>query len=123
MEKSGDRTTMFKFGGLRDRQRDNVDWVLKASLDEDMATKDVLTDEASTLLAAKLKTPLQIGQHLVCAFEAGFSSGTNRALGCTVRVRLTDRAPILQQPALGLIAHLREGAGAAISAFWKATLC
>jgi hypothetical protein len=31
----------------------------------------VLTDEAATLLAAKLKTPLQIGQHLVRAFEAG----------------------------------------------------
>jgi len=35
----------------------------------------VLTDEAATLLAAKLKTPLQIGQHLVRAFEAGFEIG------------------------------------------------
>jgi hypothetical protein len=30
----GDRTTVFEFGGLRDRQRDYIDWVLKASLDE-----------------------------------------------------------------------------------------
>jgi hypothetical protein len=37
---------------------------------------DVLTGEAATLLAAKLKTPLQIGQHLVRAFEAGFEVGT-----------------------------------------------
>ncbi len=29
----------------------------------------------ATLLAAKLKTPLQIGQHLVRAFEAGFEIG------------------------------------------------
>ena len=36
----------------------------------------LLTDEAATLLAAKLKTPLQIGQHLVPAFEAGFENGT-----------------------------------------------
>ena len=40
-----------------------------------MAQGDVLTDEAATLLAAKLKTPLQIGQHLVRAFEAGFEIG------------------------------------------------
>jgi hypothetical protein len=39
------------------------------------ALDDVVTDEAATLLAAKLKTPLQIGQHLVRAFEAGFEIG------------------------------------------------
>ena len=34
-----------------------------------------MTDEAATLLAAKLKTLLQIGRHLVRAFEAGFEIG------------------------------------------------
>jgi type II secretory pathway predicted ATPase ExeA len=29
MEEIGDRTTVFEFGGLRDRQRDYIDWVLK----------------------------------------------------------------------------------------------
>ena len=33
MEEIGDRTTVFEFGGLRDRQRDYIDWALKASLD------------------------------------------------------------------------------------------
>ena len=75
MEEIGDRTTVFEFGGLRDRQRDYIDWVLKASLDEGVAPDDVLTDEAATMLAAELKTPLQIGQHLVRAFEAGFEIG------------------------------------------------
>jgi type II secretory pathway predicted ATPase ExeA len=75
MEEIGDRTTVFEFGGLRDRQRDYIDWVLKASLDECVAPGDIVTDEAATLLAAKLKTPLQIGQHLVRAFEAGFEIG------------------------------------------------
>ncbi len=65
MEEVGDRTTVFEFGGLRDPQRDYIDWVMKASLEEGVAQGDVLTDEAATLLAAKLKTPLQIGQHLV----------------------------------------------------------
>lgn len=75
MEEIGDRTTVFEFGGLRNRQRDYIDWVLKASLTEGIAPDDVLTDEAATLLAAKLKTPLQIGRHLVRAFEAGFEIG------------------------------------------------
>jgi hypothetical protein len=75
MEEVGDRTTVFEFGGLRDRQRDYIDWVLKSSLEDGVAQDDVLTDEAATLLAAKLKTPLQIGQHLVRAFEAGYEIG------------------------------------------------
>ncbi len=37
--------------------------------------EDVLTDEAATLLAVKLKTPLLIGRRLVRAFEAGFEIG------------------------------------------------
>ncbi len=32
MEEIGDRTTVFEFGGLRDRQRDYIDWVLKNSV-------------------------------------------------------------------------------------------
>ncbi len=60
---------------LRDRPRDYIDRVLKASLGDGMMPDHVLTDEAATLLAAKLKTPLQIGQHLVRAFEAGFEIG------------------------------------------------
>jgi type II secretory pathway predicted ATPase ExeA len=75
MEEIGDRTTVFEFGGLRDRQRDYIDWVLRASLAEPTEPAQILTDDAATLLATKLKTPLQIGQHLVRAFEAGFEIG------------------------------------------------
>lgn len=89
MEEIGDRTTVFEFGGLRDQQRDYIDWVLKASLNEGVAPDDVLTDEAATLLAAKLKTPLQIGQHLVRAFEAGFELGTKPIDASIVRAVLS----------------------------------
>src|ERR1035438_6858614 len=57
MEEIGDRTTVFEFGGLRDRQRDYVDWVLRTSLDERVTPDEVITGEAATFLAAKLKTP------------------------------------------------------------------
>ena len=30
----GDRTTVFEFGGLRDRQRDYIDWVLKSCVED-----------------------------------------------------------------------------------------
>jgi type II secretory pathway predicted ATPase ExeA len=76
MEEIGDRTTVSEFGGLRDRQRDFINWVLKASINECVAPDDIVTDDAATLLTAKLKTPLQIGQNLVRAFEAGFEIGT-----------------------------------------------
>jgi hypothetical protein len=56
-----DRATVFEFGGLCDRQRDYIDWVLKNSVEEGLAPEDVITDAAATRLAAKLKTPLQIG--------------------------------------------------------------
>jgi type II secretory pathway predicted ATPase ExeA len=71
MEEIGDRPTVFEFDGLRDRQRDYIDWVYKASLNEHVMPDDVVTDEAATIVPAKLKRPLQIGQHLVRAFEAG----------------------------------------------------
>lgn len=75
MEEVGDRTTVFEFGGLRDKQRDYIDWVLRESLGEGSEISDVITDEAATVLAVRLKTPLQIGRHLVRAFETGFDMG------------------------------------------------
>jgi len=99
MEEIGDRTTVFEFGGLRDQQRDYIDWVLKASLNEGVAPDDVLTDEAATLLAAKLKTPLQIGQHLVRAFEAGFELGAKpidaSIVGAVLSRQINDLEPQL----------------------------
>jgi len=99
MEEIGDRTTVFEFGGLRDQQRDYIDWVLKTSLSEGVAPDDVLTDEAATLLAAKLKTPLQIGQHLVRAFEAGFELGTKpidaSIVGAILSRQINDLEPQL----------------------------
>jgi hypothetical protein len=50
-------------------------WVLKSSVEDGVTAEDIITDAAATRLAARLKTPLQIGQHLVRAFEAGFEVG------------------------------------------------
>ena len=91
MEEVGDRTTLFEFGGLRDRQRDFIDWVLRASLEEGVAPEEVITDEAATLLAARLKTPLQLSRYLVRAFEAGFGIGAKPIDGTIVDGVLSRR--------------------------------
>lgn len=75
MEEVGDRTTVFEFGGLRDKQRDYIDWVLRESLGEGSDISDVIADDAALVLAVRLKTPLQIGRRLVRAFETGFDMG------------------------------------------------
>jgi len=84
MEEIGDRTTVFEFGGLRDRQRDYIDWALRTALSPGIEPDAVLTEDAAILLAAKLKTPLQIGRHLVRAFEAGFGASVKPIDAATV---------------------------------------
>lgn len=96
MEEIGDRTTVFEFGGLRDRQRDYIEWALSESLSEDVKIADVLTEEAVAMLAAKLKTPLQIGRHMVRAFEAGFEAGVKPVDDAVVEGVLSRRIDDLE---------------------------
>lgn len=77
MEDVSDRTTVFEFGVLRDRQRGYIDWVMQGILPEDAKTSDVITDDAITLLATRLKTPLQIGRHLVLNLMPGLRKSGN----------------------------------------------
>ena len=96
MEEIGDRVIVFEFGGLRDRQRDYIDWALKSSLEQGVEPDEAVTDEAATLLAAKLKTPLQIGRHLVRAFEAGFEAGVKPVDASVVETVLSRRIDDLE---------------------------
>jgi type II secretory pathway predicted ATPase ExeA len=96
MEEIGDRVTVFEFGGLRDRQRDYIEWALKRSLEEGVEPDEAIADEAATLLAAKLKTPLQIGRHLVRAFEAGFEAGVRPVDAAIVETVLSRRIDDLE---------------------------
>ena len=84
MEEIGDRTTVFEFGGLRNCQRDFIDWALRAALLPGIEPEEALVDDAAILLAARLKTPLQIGRHLVRAFEAGFDASVKPVDAATI---------------------------------------
>jgi hypothetical protein len=48
------------------------------------------------LLAAKLKTPLQLGQHLVRAFEAGFEIGAKPITASVVEAVLSSKLDELE---------------------------
>lgn len=45
MEEIGDRATVFEFGGLRDEQRNYIDWVSRASLKDAVEPEEILTAE------------------------------------------------------------------------------
>ena len=96
MEEVGDRTTVFEFGGLRDRQRDYIDWALKGSLRTGVEPDEVITEEAATMLAVRLKTPLQIGSTLVRAFEAGFEADVKPIDAAIVQTVLSRRMDDLE---------------------------
>lgn len=55
----------------------------------------MITDEA-TVLAARLKTPLQIGRHLVRVFEAGFEMGVKPIDDITIEAVLSHRIDDLE---------------------------
>jgi len=70
MEEIGDRTTVFEFGGLGDRQRDYIDWVLKNSVEEGVAPEDIITEAAATRLAAQGCSTLRNRQDLKEVIDA-----------------------------------------------------
>ena len=96
MEEIGDRATVLEFGGLRDRQRAYLDWALAAALKEGVERETIITEDALVLLATKLKTPLQIGRHLVRAFEAAFEAGVKPVDQTTVEAVLSRRLDDLE---------------------------
>ncbi len=75
MEEIGYRTSSFAFEGIAGQQRDYIDWLLAASAAQGTTPAELVTEPAIELLAARLRTPLQVEQHLTLAFEEGFRIG------------------------------------------------
>ena len=75
MEEIGYRTTVFSLDNLIGKQREYLEWLMNACTSEETHISDVLEPAALELVAARLKTLLQIEQHLTLAFEAAFQAG------------------------------------------------
>ena len=84
MEEIGYRTSSFAFDDIAGHQREYITWLLGTCAAEGIAPGDLIAGEAVELLAAKLRTPLQIERHLTLAFEEGFRIGGEKPLTAEV---------------------------------------
>ena len=75
MEEIGYRTTVFSLDNLIGKREDYLEWLVRACLGIEVGLDEVLERAALELLATRLRTPLQIEQHLTLAFEAAFQVG------------------------------------------------
>lgn len=63
--------TVFTLDSLIGSQREYIEWLVSQCTTEGTQIGDILEAEATDLLATRLKTPLQLEQHLTLALEAG----------------------------------------------------
>lgn len=75
LEEIGYRTDVFTLDGIAGSQREYLRWLLAACARGQAAPEAILTEAAQDLLAARLRTPLQIQRHLALALEAGYQAG------------------------------------------------
>jgi len=74
MEEIGYRTAVFSLEGVTGSQREYIEWML-ATCAADRVDVDAIFDPAAVdLLASRLRTPLQIEQHLTLALETGYQA-------------------------------------------------
>ena len=81
MEEIGYRTEVFNLDGIAGAQREYIHWLLGACTENQRDAESILTDDAIDLLATRLRTPLQIQQHLTFALEAGYQVGVTPVTG------------------------------------------
>jgi type II secretory pathway predicted ATPase ExeA len=74
MEEIGYRTAVFSLEGVTGSQREYIEWMLGACAAGPVLVGDILDPAALDLLASRLRTPLQIEQHLTLALETGYQT-------------------------------------------------
>jgi type II secretory pathway predicted ATPase ExeA len=98
MEEIGYRSTVFSLDAITGSQREYIHWVLR-NCSDGAALESIFTDEAIDLVASKLRTPLQVEQHLKLALEAGYLAGVKpipvEVVESVLSKRLDDLEPTL----------------------------
>jgi len=74
MEEIGYRTAVFSLDGVTGSQREYIEWMLTTCAADKVKVDDILDPAAVDLLALRLRTPLQIEQHLTLALETGYQA-------------------------------------------------
>jgi hypothetical protein len=75
MEEIGNRAMMLPFENVHGTNREYIYWLLEQCAKPESDAQRLFDDEAVDLLADRLKTPLQICQHLTLALESAFQIG------------------------------------------------
>jgi type II secretory pathway predicted ATPase ExeA len=96
MEEIGYRATVFAFDGITGSQREYIEWLIKECVQEETEIGEILEIEALDLLAARLRTPLQIEQHLTLAFEAAYLFGEKSVTTAIVESVLSQQIDDLE---------------------------
>ena len=99
MEEIGYRAEIFTLEGNTGSRRAYLDWLLRTCADGKVEPDAILHPDAMNLLAEKLRTPLQIQQHLSRAFEAAYQAGENpvtvEIVDAVLSKQLDDIEPML----------------------------
>ena len=74
MEEIGSRTAVFSLEGVTGSQREYIEWMLTTCAADKVKVDAIVDPAAVDLLASRLRTPLQIEQHLTLALETGYQA-------------------------------------------------
>jgi type II secretory pathway predicted ATPase ExeA len=96
MEEIGYRATVFSLEGIVGNQRGYIEWLVAKCTTEDTQIGDILEPEAIELLATRLRTPLQIEQHLTLSFEAAYLFGEKPVTSAIVESVLSKQIDDLE---------------------------
>lgn len=96
MEEIGYRTAVFSLDSIGGCQRDYIQWLLTNCASEGTPREELLDSEAIDLLAARLRTPLQIEQHLSLAFEEAYRLGEKNVTIAVVEAILSKQIDDLE---------------------------
>jgi type II secretory pathway predicted ATPase ExeA len=96
MEEIGSRSTILTLEGMVGSQREYITWLIDACGSEGTKLSDVLTVEAVDILSERLRTPLQIQQHLMLAMEAAYQAGEKPVTGAIVESVLSKQIDELE---------------------------
>ena len=96
MEEIGYRTTIFSLDSIAGEQRQYIEWLLSECAVEGTLVEELVTTEAIDLLAARLRTPLQIELHLSLAFEEAHRMGEKNVTNAIVESILSKQIDNLE---------------------------
>lgn len=96
LEEIGSRFAVFPFEGMAGHQADYIAWLLERCRAETAEPTMIIEPAAVDLLAARLRTPLQIEQYLTRVFEKTFEAGEKVVTATLAETVLSPRIDDLE---------------------------